>query len=67
MFDDLKQRFCSAPMLSLLDLQQNFEIKIDASDYAVGTFLTQHGHLMPYHCEMLLDTIRKYPTYNKGM
>jgi hypothetical protein len=41
-FDDLKQRLCSAPVLSLPDLQHPFEIETDASDYAVGTILTQH-------------------------
>jgi hypothetical protein len=46
-FDDLKQHLCSAPMLSLPDLQQPFEIETDASDYVVGTVLTQHGHLWP--------------------
>jgi hypothetical protein len=41
-FDDLKQRLCSALILSLPDLQQPFEIDIDASDYVVGVVLTQH-------------------------
>jgi hypothetical protein len=39
-FDDLKQRLCSAPILSLPDLQQPFEIETNASDYAVGVVLT---------------------------
>jgi hypothetical protein len=39
-FDDLKQRLCSAPILSLPNLQHPFEIKTDASNYAVGTVLT---------------------------
>jgi hypothetical protein len=46
-FDDLKQRLCSAPVLSLPDLQQPFEIETDASDYVVGTVLTQHDHPWP--------------------
>jgi hypothetical protein len=66
-FDDLKQHLCSALVLSLPDLQQPFEIETDASDYVVGTVLTQHGHLMAYHSETLSDTIHKYPTYNKEM
>jgi hypothetical protein len=64
-FDDLKQCLCSAPVLSLLDLQQPFEIETDASDYAVGIVLTQHGHPVAYHSETLSDVVRKYPNYDK--
>jgi hypothetical protein len=49
------------------DLQQPFEIETDASDYAVGAILTQHGHSRAYHSETLLDTVQKYPTYEKEM
>jgi hypothetical protein len=66
-FDDLKHRLCSSPVLSLPDLQQPFEIETDASDYAVGAVLTQHGHPVAYHSETLFDTVRKYPTYDKEM
>ena len=54
-------------MLTLLDLQQPFEIKTNASDYAIGVVLTQHGHPVAYHSETLSDTVRKYPTYEKEM
>jgi hypothetical protein len=66
-FDDLKQCLCSAPVISLPDLQQPFEIETDASDYAMGIILTQHGHPMAYHSETLSDVVRKYPTYDKEM
>jgi hypothetical protein len=39
-FNDLKHCLSSAPILSLPDLQQPFEIEIDAYDYAVGAILT---------------------------
>jgi hypothetical protein len=55
------------PVLTLLDLQQPFEIETDASDYVVGVVLTQHGHPVAYHSETLSDTVRKYPTYDKEM
>jgi hypothetical protein len=41
-FDDMKHHLCSAPVLSLPDLQQPFEIETNASDYVVGIVLTQH-------------------------
>ena len=56
---------CSTPMLILLDMQQPFEIEIDAFDYAIGAVLTQHGHLVAYHSETLSNTVQKYPTYDK--
>jgi hypothetical protein len=66
-FDDLKHHLCSAPMLSLLDLQQPFEIEIDAFDYVVGAVLTRHAHPVAYHSETLPNEVRKYPTYDKEM
>jgi hypothetical protein len=66
-FEGLKHRLCSAPVLALPDLQQPFEIETDASDYAVGVTLTQHGHRVAYHSETLSDVVRKYPTYDKEM
>ena len=64
-FVELKHHLCSTPILSLPDLQQPFEIKTDALDYAVGTILTIHGHPVAYHSEMLSDVVYKYPTYDK--
>jgi hypothetical protein len=63
--NDLKQRFCSTPLLSLPDLQQPFDIETDASDYVVGVVLTQHNHPVAYHNETLSYVICKYPNYDK--
>ena len=64
-FVELKHRLYSTLVLTLPDLQQPFEIEIDASDYAIGAVLTQQGNPVPYHNETLSDTICKYPTYDK--
>jgi hypothetical protein len=64
-FDDLKQCLCSAPVFSLPDLQQPFEIDTYASDYVVGVVLTHHDHHVAYHSETLSYVVHKYPTYNK--
>jgi len=39
-FDDLKKHVCSAPIISLPDLQHPFDIETDALDYVVGVVLT---------------------------
>ena len=54
-------------MLTLPDLQQPFEIKTDASDYAIGAVLTQQGNPVAYHSETLSDIVHKYLTYDKEM
>jgi hypothetical protein len=64
-FDDMKHFLCSTPILSLPDFQQTFEIEIDASNYVMGTVLTEHGHPMAYDSETLSYVICKYPTYGK--
>ena len=66
-FIELKDQLCTSPMLALPDLQQPFEVETDASDYAIGVDITQHGHPVAYHNETLSDTVRKYPTYDKEM
>ena len=66
-FIELKHRLCSAPVLTLPDLQQPFEIETDASNYAIGAVLTQHGHPVAYHSETFSDTVCKYLTYDKEM
>ena len=66
-FVELKHGLCSAPVLTLPELKQPFEIETDASDYAIGAVLTQQGHPVEYHSETLSDTVRKYPTYEKEM
>eukprot|EP00253_Pinus_taeda_P006651 PITA_06651 len=66
-FTKLKDRLCLAPMLALLNLQQPFEVETDAFDYDIGAIVTQHEHLVAYHSEILSDTVRTYPTYDKEM
>ena len=66
-FTKLKSHLYSAPMLTLPDLQQPFEIKTDASEYAIGADPTQQGHPMAYHSDTLSNKFQKYSTYGKEM
>ena len=66
-FVELKHHLCSAPVLTLPDLQQPFKIETDVSDYAIGALITKHGHPMAYQSETLSDIVHKYPTYEKEM
>eukprot|EP00253_Pinus_taeda_P034489 PITA_34489 len=66
-FTELKYHLCTTPMLALPNLQQPFEVETDASNYAIGVFLTQHGHPVAYHSETILDIVPKYSTYGKEM
>jgi len=63
----LKYHLYSAPVLALPNLKQPFKAETNASGYAIGAVITQHGHLVAYHNETLSDTVRKYPTYDKEM
>ena len=56
-FIELKDRLCTALVLTLPDLQQLFEIKTNASNYAIGVVLTQHMHPVAYHSETPSDTV----------
>eukprot|EP00253_Pinus_taeda_P019565 PITA_19565 len=53
-FDTLKEKTSTTPVLALPDLQRPFEIQTDASDYAMGAVLTQHGKPICYHSETFI-------------
>jgi hypothetical protein len=54
----MKNHLFLAPILTLLDLQQQFKIENGASDYVIGVSLTQHGNSMAYHIKTLFDTLQ---------
>jgi hypothetical protein len=66
-FDELNKSLCSSLVLSLPDLQHPFDIETYASDYVVGTILTQHSHPVEYYSETLSNVFPKYPTCDKEM
>ena len=66
-FDTLKEKISTSPVLALPDLQRPFEIETDASDYAMGAVLMQHGKPICYHSETFNSTVVNYPTYDKEL
>ena len=63
----MKDHLYSAPVLALPDLQQPFEVKTNAFEYAIRAVLTQYGHPVAYHSETLSNIVQKYPNYDKEM
>ena len=57
----------SAPVLALPDLIQPFEIQTDASNYAMGAVLLQHGKPICFYSEIFNGAIVNYPTYDKEL
>ena len=55
------------PVLSLPNLRQPFEIQIDASNYAMGAGLLQHGKPICFHSKTFNGAVINYPTYDKEL
>ena len=66
-FDTLKEKINTAPVLALSNLQQPFEIEIDANRYAMGAVLMQYCKHICYHSETFNQVVVKYPTYDKEL
>jgi len=59
-FDTLKENISTMPVLALPDLQRPFDIRTDASDYAMGAVLIRHSKPICYHSETLNSAVVKY-------
>ena len=66
-FDTLKEKISTAPVLAFPNLQQSFDIKTDANDYAMGAVLMQHGKPICYLSETFNSVVVNYPTYDKEL
>jgi hypothetical protein len=50
----LKEKISSIPVLALPNLRQPFEIQTDASNYAMGAVLLQHGNPFVFILKLLM-------------
>lgn len=66
-FDTLKDKINISLVLPLADLKQPFEIQIDASKYAMGAVLMQHGKPICYHSKTFTNAVINYPIYDKEL
>ena len=66
-FESLKYKINSTLVLALPNLRQAFEIQIDASDYAMGVVLLQHGKPIIFHSKIFNGVVINYPTYYKEL
>jgi hypothetical protein len=66
-FDTLKEKIGLELVLSLPNLRQSFEIQTDASNYAMGAILLQHGKPICFHSETFNGAVINYPTYDKEL
>ncbi len=66
-FETLKGILVKAPMLKLPDVDKDFEIHSDASDFAIGGVLVQDGRPVAFESKKLSETKRRWPTHEKEM
>jgi hypothetical protein len=64
-FNLLKQKIKEKPILVLPDFQKTFQVKCDASGYAVGGVLSQDDRPVAYFSEKMDEAKLKYSTYDK--
>ena len=70
-FEELKQRFTSAPILAHFYPHQKPVIETDASDFALGCILSQYMgkrlHPVAFHSRQLNDAERNYEIHEKEL
>jgi hypothetical protein len=64
-FNLLKRKITEQPILVLPDFQRTFQVKCDASGFAIGAVLSQEDRPIAYFSEKLNEAKVKYSTYDK--
>jgi hypothetical protein len=64
-FNLLKRKITKQPVLVLPDFQNTFQVKCDASGFAIGAVLKQEDRPIVYFSEKLNEAKVKYSTYDK--
>jgi hypothetical protein len=61
----LKEKITGQPVLVMLDFNKTFQVRFDASGFAIGAVLSQDNKPIAYFSEKLNETKMKYSTYDK--
>jgi hypothetical protein len=64
-FNLLKRKITKQPVLVLPDFQKTFQVKCDASWFAIGAVLSQEDRPIAYFSEKMNEEKLKYSTYDK--
>jgi hypothetical protein len=64
-FNLLKKNITEQPILVLPDFSKTFQVKCDASGFAIGAVLSQDDRPVAYSSEKLNEVNIKYSTYDK--
>jgi hypothetical protein len=64
-FNLLKRKITKRPILVLPDFQKTFQVKCDASGFAIGAVFSQEDRLIAYFSEKMNEVKVKYSTYDK--
>jgi ribonuclease HI len=63
-FQELKKRLTTTPVLTMPDMQKPFSIYCDASGQGLGCVLMQDSHVVAYASRQLRKHEEKYPTHD---
>jgi hypothetical protein len=66
-FDEMKINIIQTPILTVPNLENPFEVEMDASGYAMGAILMQVGRPICYHSKIFHGVVINYPTYDKEL
>jgi hypothetical protein len=64
-FNLLKKKITEQPILVLPDFSKTFQVKCDASGFAIGAVLSQDNRSIAYFSEKLNEAKIKYSKYDK--